>query len=313
MIDLECISLCDGKAVPIPSETVICLGNFDGVHMAHRALLQRAISLQKATFPSASVSVFCFREPSWVTLSGNDAIRLSTLEEKIAHFRAMGIEHLFLCDFLQVKDMSPEQFAVEILKNHCHCVAAVCGFNYRFGHYGKGDPSLLRTLLNAPVEVQEEVLFEEKTVSSSYIRALLSDGDIQKANALLCEPYSITSEVVHGKALGRTIGFPTLNQEIPAYKIAPRNGVYLTSCEIDGVTYPGITNIGVHPTVDNGAERNCETHLLDTEINAYGKTATVRFLRFLRPEQKFDSVEALCTQIQADLSLTRTLLMKGSF
>ncbi|MBE6602205.1 MAG: riboflavin biosynthesis protein RibF [Ruminococcaceae bacterium] len=313
MIDLECISLSDGMSVNIPSASVICLGNFDGVHLAHRALFHRAIALQKSTFPSAKVSAFCFREPSWVTLSGNDAIRLSTLEEKIALFRSIGCEYLFLCDFASVRNLSPEQFAVDILKNHCHCVAAVCGFNYRFGKHGKGDASLLGSLLDSPVDVQEEILFEGNTVSSTYIRKLLSQGDVKTANTLLCEPYSITAEVVQGKALGRTIGFPTLNQRLPSYKMAPRNGVYLTSCEIDGVRYGAITNIGVHPTVDSQAQKNCETHLFDTEINAYGKTATVRFLAFLRPEQKFDSLELLCQQMQADLSLAKNLFRKGSY
>jgi len=308
MLDLTCISLSNRDSVKIPDETVICLGNFDGVHAAHRQLLKRAAVLQTELCPTAARCVFCFFEPSWTTFSKEPSLLLSTLEEKLDLFEKCGIEYAILCDFSQVKDFSPDRFVKDVLLEGCHCVAAVCGFNYRFGKMGAGDPEQLKKLLNHPVYVEQEFLMDGETVSSTRIRELLKQGNVKEAAKLLGSPYSIASKVVHGKALGKTLGFPTINQEIPHNKLAPPNGVYLTCCTIDETQYYGVTNLGVHPTVDTDAVRNCETYLLDVDIDAYEKHATVAFLEFLRPEQKFDSVEALCAQLNKDVARARNLL-----
>ncbi|MBQ9805964.1 MAG: bifunctional riboflavin kinase/FAD synthetase [Clostridia bacterium] len=308
MVDLVCISLPDRTVVDIPEKTIVCLGNFDGVHMAHRELLKQAERLQKETFPDAARCVFSFHEPSWATISKENPKFLSTEEERLSSFFEAGIEYAILCSFGAIRDHSPEQFVKEVLLNGCHCVAAVCGFNYRFGKMGAGTPNQLRALLNTPVAVQNEVVLLGDTVSSSRIRALLSGGDVKTAAMLLGAPYSLTAKVIHGKALGKQLGFPTINQEIPPKKMIPRCGVYLTSCRIDGVQYYGVTNIGVRPTVDRVAVPNCETHLLDVEKDLYDKTVTVSFLDFLRPEKRFSSVEELCSQMQRDIDAARRLL-----
>ena len=139
---------------------------------------------------------------------------------------------------------------------------------------GAGDPEQLKKLLNHPVYVEQEFLMDGETVSSTRIRELLKQGNVKEAAKLLGSPYSIASKVVHGKALGKTLGFPTINQEIPHNKLAPPNGVYLTRCTIDETQYYGVTNLGVHPTVDTDAVRNCETYLLDVDIDAYETSVT---------------------------------------
>ena len=308
MLDLTCISLSGQQISPIPQETVICLGNFDGVHTAHRALLSRASELQKEVCPTAARCVFCFFEPSWTAFSGDVPLLLSTLKEKLVAFYECGIEYAILCDFAMVKDFSPEQFVKDVLLEGCHCKAAVCGFNYRFGKKGIGTAKTLAALLAKPVYVEQEFLMNGDVVSSTRIRELLKQGNVREAATLLGTPYSITSIVIHGKALGKKLGFPTANQEIPQNKLVPQNGVYLTRCIIDDRQYYGMTNVGVHPTVDKDAQRNCETYLLDATVDAYGKELTVSFLEFLRPEQKFESVEALCAQLNADVSRARELI-----
>ena len=311
MPSFTCIDLSSGATVPIPNQTVVCLGNFDGVHLAHRALLERAKILRQNHFPDAALCVFSFFEPSWVTLSKAPAPQLSTLEEKLETYRAVGMEYAILCEFAEIKSMKPADFVFSILQNTCHTVAAVCGFNYRFGQKGSGTPALLQELLQAPVSVQEEISVENEAVSSTRIRSLLTAGNVEAATALLTVPYAFSAEVVHGKALGATMGFPTLNQFPAPHKLLPRNGVYLTACEIDGVHYYGVSNVGVRPTVDCNDTRNCETHLLDASGDFYGKIAKISFLRFLRPEQKFESIDALQAQIKQDIASARRALTQA--
>ena len=246
-----------------PTASVICLGNFDGVHLAHRALLREARRLCSTEYPQAACAVFCFRAPSSDHLTPNRIAHLCTLEQKLERFRNAGMDYAFLIDFPEIRDLSPDAFATDILRNGCHAIAAVCGFNYRFGKGGTGTPALLEKTLRIPVSVQSEICVGGETVSSTRIRRLLLEGCVEEANALLTLPYSFTAEVIHGKALGHKLGFPTVNQAFPPKMLIPRHGVYITDCEINGKHYRGVSNVGAHPTVDEGAEVNCETHILD--------------------------------------------------
>ena len=302
MTGVICLSLQTMQPAPIPTACVLCLGNFDGVHIAHRALLNTAKNLRAHRFPDAVCGVFCFDPPSSDFFGTGEPAHLASLSEKLSYFRDEGAEYAFLADFSALRDMSAEQFATEILKDYCHCVAAVCGFNFRFGHKGAGEPSLLKSLLGIPVEVKAEIQADGKTVSSSRIRTLLRNGRPEEAAALLNRPYSIRSEVLHGKALGRKWGFPTINQAFPEGMLIPRHGVYITDCTLpDGSHRRGISNVGIHPTVDQNATINCETHLLDFDGDLYGDEITVSFLHFIRPEMKFETQKALQEQIERDL------------
>ncbi|MBQ9131632.1 MAG: riboflavin biosynthesis protein RibF, partial [Clostridia bacterium] len=230
---------------------------------------------------------------------------LCTPEQKLERFLECGMEYAFLADFPTVRSYSPEEFANSILQAQCHCVAAVCGFNYRFGRNGAGTPEMLGSILQIPVTVCPEIRVLDETVSSTRIRRLLNEGDPVQATQLLTRPYSLTAPVLHGKALGRTWGFPTVNQNFPADILIPRRGVYISSCTVDGVSYGGISNVGSRPTVDREAGINCETHLLDFSGDLYGREITVSFLQFLRPERQFESEQALREQIGQDLAQAR--------
>ena len=300
MAHITCISLQTMQPVEAPQSCVLCLGNFDGVHAAHRALMYRAKKLRSDRFPDAACGVFCFDPPSSDYLTFNPE-HLSDLQQKLELFRMLGMEYAFLADFESLRHHTPEQFVQDILIDICHCAAAICGFNYRFGYKGAGTPELLSTLLDT-VEVQEEYRINNIIVSSTRIRELLREGRPEEAAMLLRRPYSIRARVRHGKRLGRTWGFPTLNQGFEQKMLVPKHGVYITEVLLPNGEYVrGISNVGCHPTVDQNAEVNCETHLLDYEGSLYGCEVTVFFLRFLRPEKKFNSAEELQAQIAEDI------------
>ena len=305
MRSLQCICLRDGTVADFPAESIVCLGNFDGVHLGHRALLKSAKEIRARRMGSAACAVLCFRAPSTDFLGADKIPRLCTLEQKLEQFRECGMDYAFLIDFPEIRALSPDEFAAQVLRDACHATAVVCGFNYRFGKGGVGTPETLKRILDVEVSVQDEVRIDGDTVSSTRIRRLLSDGRANEAAKLLSRPYTVRAEVIHGKALGKTWGFPTLNQNFPSEMLIPRHGVYITDCEIDGRHLRGVSNVGSHPTVDSAATVNCETYLLDFDGDVYGKTVAVSFLEYLRPEQRFDSEEALKEQIARDIQAAR--------
>ena len=305
MSALEYVSLQDKTTSEISEANVLCLGNFDGVHVAHRSLIQAARNLRDTQLPHASCGVFCFRTPSSDFLFADPPRHLCSLEQKLERFAEEGMEFAVLADFQALQALSPHDFVEEVLKRDCGCVGAVCGYNYSFGQFGAGTPQMLSTLLQAPVIVQSEICDGGIPISSTRIRTLIAEGQVRDANRLLGLPYSITAPVVHGKQLGRRLLAPTVNQFFPNKMQVPKNGVYFTQVQIDGTVYRGITNVGVHPTVDREARLNFETHLLDFKGDLYGRQLTVHFLDFIRPEYQFDSVEALQKQIQADIRAAR--------
>ena len=300
------ISFQTEQSSAISEANILCLGNFDGVHFAHRTLLREAKRLQAEKMPLAKCGVLCFERPSADFLSSTPPKHLTTLKQKLKYFADEGMDFAVVVDFEALQALSPEEFVKDVLINECACKAAVCGYNYRFGKCGAGTPETLKKLLAPqPVIAISPVYLQGDTVSSTRIRALLEKGKIKEANALLTTPFSITAPVEHGKALGRRLGTPTFNQTFPDEMLIPARGVYLTRCSFDGASYFGVTNIGIRPTVDADATLNAETHLLDFEGDLYQKEIPVEFLDFIRPEQQFASIEALQKQIQEDIKAAR--------
>ena len=195
----------------------------------------------------------------------------------------------------------------------------VCGFNYRFGARGAGTPDLLRSAFPVPDTLGASVLPEltvslpdgtsgAVTVSSSRIREALASGRPEAAAAMLGRPYALRTRVVPGKRLGRTIGFPTANQYFPPERLIPKKGVYAVRVTTPDGVFPGIADVGSHPTVDKRARVNCETHVLGYSGDLYGRRIKVEFLRFIRPEQKFDRLEELTAAIRRDADTAEKLL-----
>lgn len=296
------ISFQTEQSSKISEANVLCLGNFDGVHYAHRALLQEAKKLRDEQMPNALCGVFCFAEPSTDFLFQNPPKHLTTLEQKLKHFANEGMDFAFVADFQALQTLSPVDFVNDILIGKCACKAAVCGYNYRFGRGGAGTCQQLQELLAPnPVVTVPQIFMNGDAVSSTRVRQLLSLGKIKEANTLLTTPFAIIAPVEHGKGLGHRLGAPTFNQTPPKNTLIPARGVYLTRCKIDNNSYFGLTNIGTHPTVDTNAALNLETHLLEFDGDLYQKEITVEFLDFLRPEIRFKSQEALQKQIQTDI------------
>jgi riboflavin kinase/FMN adenylyltransferase len=201
-----------------------------------------------------------------------------------------------------MKSLSPESFVKDVLQNQCKCIHAVCGENFRFGAKAAGNSDMLKELMNGNATIVPLLSLDDSTViSSTYIRSLLAQGDIQKANYLLGEYYAICETVIHGKALGRTLGIPTINQNIQGKQFILKNGIYATLCTVDGVKYHGVTNLGLRPTVDDDGHKNIETHIIDFDKDCYGKNIKIEFVSRIRDEIKFESVDALKIQIKRDI------------
>ena len=229
--------------------------------------------------------------------------------EKMEALEKLGAEQIYFADFERCRSMTPSEFVEKALIGDFHADTVVCGFDFRFGASRAGDAQTLKALLaQAGVSciVVPPVKAGDETVSSTLIRRKLAEGDIEGASFLLGRRYSFLLPVIHGRRLGRTIGFPTINQRFPAYQVVPAYGVYACLCEVDGKLYRGVSNIGVRPTVSEHEDAPlCETHIFDFSDDLYDKEARVYLCRRIRPERRFDSVEALREQVERDKQAAR--------
>lgn len=308
---MTCYDLNASLSAPIPlpeKPLIVALGNFDGVHIGHQSLLRRVCALRGA-FPGAESAVWTF-DPHPRFSVDSQARCLSSTEERLAAFAAAGIDLAILENFSSVRNLSPESFVQEILRDSLHCCAVVCGFNFHFGQGGRGDAALLVALAS-----QEGMLCETlpavteggAPVSSTRIRASLERGEVDTAARLLGRPYALSGKVIYGRQIGRTLSLPTVNQPLPSHLVIPAAGVYATDVILpDRRVFRGVTNIGAQPTF--GSDTYCmETHLIDFDGDLYGSTIRVSFLQRLRDIRRFDSPEALRDTIRADINTARRL------
>lgn len=282
----------------VPKEnTVVALGNFDGVHLGHKELISKV--LEKAQKHDLVPAVWSFESYS----PKCRGVCITTAREREALLFQMGIKTLFLSGFEQTRDMGCEEFIVSILKEKCGAKIAVIGFNFRFGKGAAGDADTFCSLcIKHGIEpiVCPAVYVGGECVSSTLIRGYLAGGDMERAAELLGRPYYIELPVLQGQRLGVKMGFPTINQVFPAEMAVPRHGVYACFTELGGVVYPAVTDIGVRPTVSGHGIR-CETHIIGYSGDLYGDRIRVSFRRFIRPEIKFESLDALARQIGLDV------------
>ena len=290
-----------------PPFSVVCLGNFDGVHMGHMALIREAVrqksTLGKAYDGIASGACF-FRTPPSDYILTVPIPQLTTFKQKLKLFAECGLDYAFVMDFEDIGSLSPTEFVETVLKDTCQCVFAVCGFNFHFGKNAAGNADILRTLMDGALSVIEPIRVDGNIVSSSAIRQRISEGNMHLIPPLLGRPYCVETEVLHGKALGRTIGIPTINQYFPGNLAIPKLGIYITKATINGIDFPSVTNVGIRPSVDDGTQVNCETHILDFAGDLYGQQAKVQFIKRLRDEIRFESIDALREQIRRDIAAT---------
>lgn len=296
------------------NQSAVALGCFDGVHLGHSEIISKTV--EQAKKDSLLSVVWSFQTPPksyFATQNEYSQGLLTTLNEKKKLIRSLGVDMLICIPFNEkIAKLSPRDFFENILLSRLNAKHILCGFNYRFGYKGSGDVKLLASLckeFNIKLTVLNEIKIENVTVSSTAIRSYLANGEAQKAKAMLGRPFSLRGKVKDGQHLGRKLGFPTVNQEIPTNKLLIKNGVYLTRVRFNGKTRFGVTNIGLRPTVQ-GKEPICETHILDFSGNLYGKYVTIEFLEFIRSERKFANITDLAEQIKDDVLSVKKLLNK---
>jgi len=292
-----------------PQACGLVLGHFDGMHLGHRALVEELKRQARAYDGALPLGAFCFSEPPSLYLNGGSVPQLTTLEEKLKLMREAGLQFAALGNFLEIRTMSPALFAQKILIGECHCRIAVCGFNYTFGYRGEGKAEDLVQMLGAygacHTFVVPPVTDGPNTVCSTVIRSMLQNRRPEDAARLLGRPFSLTGKVEHGKKLGRALGLPTANLSFPPMGLVPAHGVYVTHVKIGRRTYLGVSNVGVRPTVDKTKVANCETFILDFNGDIYDREIKISFLKFLRPERAFTSLDELQAQIQKDIKAAR--------
>ena len=282
--------------------TAVALGFFDGLHIGHQAVIHSAVEAGKRL--GTPVSVMTFRgEPELPKFGGRHDICLMTYDDKERLLTGLGAEHIFAYEFRDIRDMSPEDFFRNIVIETMNAAYVCCGGDFRFGKGGRGNALLLGELCvqyGMGFEIVPPVCIGDIPVSSTRIRELIRGGDTEGAAVMLGRRLSYTLPVLRGRALGRTIGFPTINQEIPAFMVHPKRGVYSSTVILDGKEYAAVTNIGVKPTVKSDDAENMETHIIGFDGDLYGKAVRVELLRFIRGERKFGGLGELRQQLEAD-------------
>lgn len=290
-------------------DSVVVLGNFDGVHIGHQKLFE--VAKRKAAEEDLQVVVLSFYPPPTWILGKQPKKLLMSREDKKDKIESIGIDVLIEYPFTrEFSNMSPEDFFTCILKDQLSARILVIGSNYYFGKGKTADALYMQKLgknYNVEICVIDTIKSDNIEVSSSYIRTLVQDGAIEKANLLLGHPYCMSGTVIDGKKLGRQIGFPTINIIPDPNRAHPPNGVYATTTKINNKIYWSITNIGYNPTV-NGENKIIETHIFDFSHMIYGVDVKIYFYKYIRKETKFNSIDLLKNQIEKDKNETQKIL-----
>ncbi|MBO5259439.1 MAG: bifunctional riboflavin kinase/FAD synthetase [Agathobacter sp.] len=292
----------------IEEPTVITFGKFDGLHRGHELLMKTLF--QKREVYGYQTVVFTFDIPPRNKVNEMEAKVLTTNAEKLHIFEREGIDYLLECPFTpEVMNMKPEEFLKWVVTSlNVKCIVA--GEDFHFGSKRQGDHVLIRQMaeeLEYEACIFPKVQENNRDISSTYVREEISKGNLEMANFLLGYEFLIKGEVIHGNALGRKMGMPTINLAIPKEKLLPPNGVYVSRVEIDGEFYRGISNVGRKPTIERKTPAEgedpvlVETYIFDWDKDLYGQEVVVSLLHYVRSEQKFDGIEELSRQMKKDL------------
>lgn len=287
----------------LETETAAALGKFDGVHIGHRRLLDEII-LRKGR--GLAACVFTFDPTPAVFFGSSDGRELTTKEEKRLLFERLGIDILIEYPLdAGTASMPPEDFAVQVLARQMNVRYIAAGSDLSFGAGGAGDAALLERLgpeLGFEISTIDKVCMDGVEVSSTYVRSQVEGGHMQAVERLLGMPYMIAGRVAEGRKLGRRLGFPTVNLLPGANKLLPPNGVYFSRVRRGGKMYRAISNVGCKPTVASGGVVGVESYIYDFDEMIYGEEIEVYLWGFLRPERRFENVEALREQLEKDIA-----------
>lgn len=284
---------------------VVALGEFDGLHVAHRALIQKTIDLSRSIGAKSAVLTFD-PHPDFILKRRSYLGYLTPLNVKIQILEEMGVDYLIIVPFtLELSQLSPAEFENQILKRF-EIVHLIVGFDFRYGFKGAGNAASLSK--NYSITVIERINFEDQKIGSNAVRDLLLEGRMEEATKMLGRYYNITGVVEKGNQVGRRIGFRTANITLSEEYQLLKKGVYGVYVTLNGKKYLGVCNIGNNPTLNYIKRPRLEVHILDFNSTIYDQVLSVDFVVFLREEIHFDTVEALVAQIRQDIENTIQLL-----
>jgi len=301
------------RGIPRPTERVPCaltVGNFDGVHRGHQALLARVVAAARARGIAAAVMTF---EPHPRELFTPDRAptRISGLRDKFEALAGHGIDRVIVQHFNRSFAALPADAFIDLLIDGCRTRWLLVGDDFRFGARRAGDIALLQRHASHgafTLEQMPTVVEGDERISSSAVRAALANGDLARARHLLGRPYAMSGRVLHGRKLGRALGFPTLNLRI-AHRHPAVRGVYAVRVHgLGNAVRPGVASIGLRPTIEDGGHWLLEVHLFDFDDDVYGRLVRVEFVQKLRDEERYSTLDELAAAIRGDASLARALL-----
>lgn len=288
------------------SKNYIALGSFDGLHVGHLSLIYKVVEVAKKN--SGKSMIFTFKNHPRAFINRDNAPKLlMSNEKKLELLEIHKVDMVCLKEFdAEFMKITPKEF-IKSLTEQYNARGFVVGFNYKFGYKNLGDVELLRELQNEygyELYVMEPCTYKNEVVSSTRIRKALEEGKVFDASEMLSLPYTLNGEVIHGRKIGRTMGFPTANLKYDKNFILPKIGVYYTNIKVNNNIYKGITSVGKNPTVE-GKNLTIETYILDFNRDIYGEKMDVSFIRKIRDEEKFNSIEDLKDQLEKDKSFAK--------
>lgn len=286
----------------------LSLGMFDGVHLGHLSIINKLNEIAEKEHLESAILSF-WPHPRKFLNPDDDVKMLNTLEEKLELLEKSGIKNIFLKTFdEEFRNLTGTEFCEKILVNKLNVKHIIIGYDHTFGKNKSGNFELLRSLSNElgfQVNQLEAVQKNDFNISSTKIRIALSEGRINDANQMLGYNYPLTGKVIHGKKLGRTIGYPTANIEVPINKLLPKKGAYIVEVWIDNQFYKGMLSIGTNPTIDDKNQSlHTEVYILDFDQDIYDKEITIKFRDYLHDEIKFEGLEKLIERLDEDKRLT---------
>lgn len=284
----------------------LSIGIFDGVHKGHQSIIKKLNSIAQEKNLESAILTF-WPHPRTIFNPNDDLKFLNTIEEKIYLLEKKGVQNLFLKEFdEEFRNLTGEEFVKQVLVEKLNVKHLIIGHDHTFGKNRSGDFSLLQKMSSEydfEVEQLEAVDFQDKHISSTQIRNALLEGNVKEANEMLGYVYSVSGKVVHGKKIGRTIGYPTANIAADPAKLLPKKGAYIVDVFVKNKHYKGMLSIGTNPTV-NGNSLSTEVYILDFNGDIYDEIISVNFRDFLHDEIKFESLEKLIERLDEDQKLT---------
>lgn len=293
------------------NKKVVALGNFDGLHRAHTRIIKNCCMYAKENSLESCVLLFADHTRNVIT---KQKIKLLTNEkEKLEILENLGVDSVYIREFdSEFMHLSPEEF-IRMIIDKLNLRAVCVGYDYRFGYKAGGDVVTLKNLgkkYGFDVIVTDEMKTSGVTIKSTKIRELVREGDVDEAALFLGRPFSLSGEVTQGLRNGHKLGTPTANVCYSDNKILPKEGVYMGYTTVDGITYDSVINVGKNPTF-NAKKITVESHILDFDCDIYGKTVKVDFIKRIRGDKKFGSLDELKTQIKSDIETAKEQLHTG--